>query len=191
METFILKTSAFHMTEEEFFDFCQQNDTLHIERNENGEIIVSEPSGNYTSMLNIKLVTKLENWNEQYQLGYAFNTDAGFTLPNHAVLSPDAAWIRKERFDSLSEADKERFAHICPDFVIELKSPSDSLKDLKLKMLEWIQNGCRFALLINPQEQRVLIYRENGTTEDRSFREKISGEEILPGFELDLNFIKI
>lgn len=190
MDTIILKMDALNMTEEEFFKFCQQNDVLRIERTSNGEIVVNEPAGNYTSNFNVRISARLEIWNEKAGLGYSFDSNAGFTLPNRAVRSPDAAWILKERFDALTEYDKERFGHICPDFIIELKSPSDSLTSLRRKMIEWMSNGCRLAWLINPEDQQVIIYRKDGSIEEKSFNEVISGEDVLPGFALDLSFMR-
>ena len=190
MDTIILKTDALNMTEEDFFNFCQQNDFLRMERTSNGEIIVNEPAGDYTSRFNIKLATKIDIWNDNTGLGYAFESSAGFTLPNKAVRSPDVSWIAKERFDALAEHDKERFGHICPDFVIELNSLSDSLEQLKKKMIEWMENGCRLAWLVNPEDQQVIVYRKDGSTEDKSFDEILSGEDVLPGFELELSFMK-
>ncbi|HUM47897.1 MAG TPA: Uma2 family endonuclease [Chitinophagales bacterium] len=107
MDTIILKMDALNMTEEEFFNFCQQNDVLRIERTSNGEVVLNEPAGNYTSNFNVRLSTRLEIWNEKAGLGYSFDSNAGFTLPNNAMCSPDAAWIQKQRFDALDEYDKK------------------------------------------------------------------------------------
>lgn len=190
MDTIILRTDALNITEEDFFNFCQQNDFLRMERTSKGEIIVNEPAGDYTSRFNIKLATKIDIWNDTTGLGYAFESSAGFTLPNKAVRSPDVSWIAKERFDALSEHDKERFGHVCPDFIIELKSPSDSLKQLKAKMIEWMENGCRLAWLVNPDNQQVIVYRKDGSIQEKSFNEILSGEDVMPGFEMDMSFMK-
>ncbi|HYV91331.1 MAG TPA: Uma2 family endonuclease [Chitinophagales bacterium] len=189
MDTVILKTDALNMTEDEFFNFCQENEQLNLERNSQGEIIVMEPAGCYTSMFNLKLATKIEMWNEETNAGYTFESSAGFTLPNKAVRTADVAWIKKERFEAIPEEEQKKFAHICPDFVIELKSPSDSMKALKRKMNEWIENGCRLGWLVNTEEQKVYVFRIDGSIEVKSFAEKISGEDVLPGFELDLGFM--
>jgi Uma2 family endonuclease len=189
MQTVILRTDALNMTEEEFFNFCQENDTLRLGRNSNGEILWMEPTGIYISNLNLKIASRIEIWNEKSGLGYAFDSNAGFTLPDKSVRSPDASWIKKERYEALPEEDRDRFGHICPDFVMELKSKADSLTQLK-RMLEWTANGCLLAWLINPEEQNVYIFRKDGSIELKSFEETISGEDVLPGFELDLSFMK-
>ncbi len=190
MDTIIIKTDSLNMTEEEFFFFCQENEQLRMERNPNGEIIIMAPTGDWISNRNVHLTTDLEIWNRKMKLGYTFESNAGFTLPNKAIRSPDAAWISKERFEALPQEDAERFGHICPDFVVELKSKSDSVNDLKEKMAEWMDNGCRLGWLINPDEGKIFIYRKKGSVEEKSFDEKISGEDVLPGFELDLSFMK-
>ena len=175
------------MTEEEFFEFCQENNFFSMERTSDGAIILKEPAGDYTSNFNVKLTTELEIWNRKFQIGYAFDSSAGFTLPNKAVRSADGSWILKERFEALTERDKERFGHICPDFVIEVKSPSDTMSELKKKMREWIENGCRLAWLINPGDSKTIIYKNDGSIQEKAFDEIISGEDVLPGFELQIS----
>lgn len=185
----VIKTNSWQVNDEDFFNFCQDNELFNIERNSNQDIIIMPPTGNITSIQNISIITELEIWNRKSKLGYAYESNAGFTLPNNAVRSPDAAWIEKSRFEKLPQKEKESFAHICPDFVIELKSKSNTMKDLKEKMNEWIENGCRLAWLINPKEQKVYIYRKDGSISETAFSEKISGEDVLPGFEMDLGFM--
>ncbi len=189
LNTFVLNANALHFTEDEFFDFCIQNRPLNFERSANKEIILMPPTGTETGRTNISLTTELEIWNRKMKLGYAFDSSTGFTLPNSAVRNPDASLILKERYDSLPSEDKKKFAHICPDFVIELKSESDSLKYLKSKMIEWIENGCRLGFLIIPEQKKASIYRPGKPIEEKPFTEKLSGEEVLPGFELDLSFL--
>lgn len=188
MGTIVIKTNSWHISDENFFNFCQDNELFNIERNSNQDIIIMPPTGNYTSIQNSSIILQLGNWNEKYQLGYVYESNAGFTLSNNAVRSPDAAWIEKSRFEKLPQKEKESFAHVCPDFVIELKSKSNTLKGQKEKMNEWIENECRLAWLINPEEKKVYIYRKDGSTCETAFSEKISGEDVLPGFELDLGF---
>ncbi|HYV94563.1 MAG TPA: Uma2 family endonuclease [Chitinophagales bacterium] len=189
LNTFVLNANALHLTEDEFFDFCIQNRPLNFERSANKEIILMPPTGTDTGRTNTFLTTDLEIWNRKMKLGYTFDSSTGFTLPNTAVRNPDASWILKERYDALSSEDKKKFAHICPDFIVELKSESDSLKYLKNKMNEWIQNGARLGFLIVPEQKKVFIYRPGKAIEEKSITKKLSGEQVLPGFELDLTFL--
>jgi len=185
----VIKTNSWKISDENFFNFCQDNELLNIERNCNNDIIIMPPKGNLISNQNVHISGNLFIWNEKSKLGYTFGSNTGFTLPNNAVRSPDAAWIEKSRFDKLSQKEKDSFGHICPDFVIELKSKSNTLNGLKDKMNEWIENGCRLAWLINPEEKKVYIYRKDGSISEMDFSEKISGEDVLTGFEMDLGFM--
>lgn len=191
MNTFVLNTSSLSFTEEEFFRFCQDNDNLRFERTADKQIIVMAPTGSETGLKNSDINFELALWNRRTKLGYVFDSNTGFTLPNMAVRSPDASWIRKDRWEKLEKLDQSRFAHICPDFVIELKSNSDELNYLKDKMKEWMENGCRLAWLICPQEETAFIYRPLAPIEEiTSFNFKLSGEEVLPGFELELAILR-
>jgi len=186
MDYITINTDALNMTDDEFFNFCIQNSNLRIERDSNQNIIIMHPTGNITSNRNINIGSLLYIWNRKHSLGYVFDSNAGFTLPDKSMRSPDAAWIKKERWEKISMEDRERFTHICPDFIIELKSASDSINQLKEKMQEWMENGCRLGWLIMPDERKSIIYRANGTQEEVTFEKKLSGEDVLPGFELDL-----
>jgi Uma2 family endonuclease len=146
------------MSENEFFRFCQDNDHLRIEREATGKIIIMSPTGSKSGHRNFKLNVQLGLWNQQYQKGYLFDSSAGFTLPNGATRSPDVSFVLKEKWESLTEEQQEGFAPICPDFVIELRSKNDQLKDLQIKMEEYISNGATFGWLIDPYEQKVYIY---------------------------------
>lgn len=189
MEYLIKTKSIGGLTEEEFFDFCQENDTLRLERNADGTIILMEPTGTYTSSYNAEITGELYIWNKKHKLGITFDSNAGFTLPNKAVRSPDGAFISKERWSNVPVADREKFGHICPDFIIELRSKTDSLDFLKSKMKEWMDNGCRLAWMINPKTKETTIYRQNRSIEVKPFSVILSGEDVLPGFELDLTKI--
>ncbi len=189
METFTLNTSALSFTEEEFFLFCQDNDTLRFERTADQQIIVMAPTGLDSSYKNSDLIIELGVWNRKTRMGYVFDSNAGFTLPNKAVRSPDAAWVQKERYESLEIEDRKRFGHICPDFVIELQSPNDILSHLHEKMNEYVRNGCRLGWLIAPELQKVFIYKSDNTITEKSFETPLSGEDVLPGFLLDLKSI--
>src|ERR1043165_1550354 len=140
------------MSDDEFFRFCRANQELSIERDSKGNIIVLEPTGNYGGINETNAIIELANWNLQTKSGYVYSSNTGFTLPNGAIRSPDAAWIRKDRFDALPERDKERFGHICPDFLIEIRSKTDSLNVLREKMEEYMDNGCRLGFLIAPYD---------------------------------------
>lgn len=171
-----------------FLAFCRMNDELNIERDAEGNIIIMSPTNTLSGFYENKLLFTLELWNHASNLGYTFSSSAGFTLPDGSMRSPDASFILKARFDALSESEKNQFAHIVPDFVAELRSKTDSLKKLQLKMESYIQNGVRLGWLIDLQGREAWIYHLNGTIECISFSiGKISGGQILPDFELDLS----
>ena len=186
-----LKSSYLNkMTEEEFFLFCQENKELKIERSSNQEIIVMAPTGSYAGSLNNEVSRQLANWNVRYKKGITFDSSAGFTLPDHSIRSPDASWVMHEKWDQLTLEEKKRFAPVCPDFVVELKSASDELKDLQEKMKVWIKNGCRLGWLIDVEAETVYVYKAGDTAEVTGFNRKLSGEEVLKGFQLDLSLLK-
>jgi Uma2 family endonuclease len=189
MEYLIKTKSIGGMTEEQFFEFCQENDSLKMERNAGGEIIVMEPTGTYTAAYNLGIAAQLYVWNTSSKLGITFDSNAGFTLPNKAVRSPDGAFISKERWEKIPVDDRKKFAHICPDFVIELLSESDSAKAVQQKMKEWIDNGCQLAWMIDPAKKETWIYHKNGEVEIKPFSSVLNGGNVLPGFTLDLQKI--
>lgn len=180
-----------NMTDEEFLNFCAQNDNQRIERDENGQIYIMAPvnleGGNQIG----KIFGYLFAWNLVSQLGECFDSSTGYTLPDNSVRSPDASWMPVEKWSSISKKERQKHTSICPDFVIELKSKSDSLRYLKNKMLKWIENGCELAWLIIPEKEEAHIYRSNGSIEIlQGFDRKLSGENILPGFEMDLTLLR-
>jgi Uma2 family endonuclease len=176
------------MTEEEFFHFCLQNKHIHIERDENQQILFMPPEGIETSNTNMNIGVLLGVWNMNARLGKLFGTSAGFTLPDGSMRSPDAAWMSNEKYNALSKEEKQRFAHVVPEFVVELASPSDNLKLARGKMEMWRKNGVKLAWLIIPQQEKVIIYRINGTTDEvvGFAGHSLSGEDVLPGFSLRL-----
>jgi Uma2 family endonuclease len=176
-------------TDEELYEFCLANKALRIERNRKGQLEIMPPTGLETSFHNSDLNAELKLWNRQHKLGLVSDSNGGYTLPNGAMRVPDVAWISQERWAGVPAEDRKRFAHVCPDFVIELLSESDSLKDAKAKMEEWRENGCRLGWLIDPASRSVLIYRENGEIIIHPFGQALSGENVLPGFALDLSEI--
>jgi len=178
---------ALQFSEAEFFQFCQDNHTQKFERDAQGNIIVMAPTGLNTSHYNNRLAVELGIWNKEKRLGILFDSNAGFTLPNGAVRSPDVAFVIQSRWEALSAEDKAKFGRICPDFVIELRSLTDALPNLQAKMQEWIANGCRLAWLIDPAGKQVFIYRADGSvTTQQGFETPLSGEDVLPGLVLDL-----
>jgi Uma2 family endonuclease len=189
MQSISIHTESANLTEEQFFKLCSENKELRLERDANKNIIVMSPTGSNTGKYNFKLALSLGKWNEQANNGHCFDSSTGFTLPNGAMRSPDVSWIANERWNALSNEDKDRFAHICPDFVIELLSKTDSLAQTKEKMQEWISNGCRLAWLIDLENKTTHIYKYNTEIKQQSFETTLSGENVLEGFELKLNEI--
>jgi len=188
----IIKGKVFEaMTAEEFFYFCQENENLHFERDEKGNIIFMPPTGSKTGIKNSELITELVIWNRKYKLGVTFDSSAGFSLPDGSQRSPDAAWMSNEKWNALSPAQKKVFAPACPEFVIELRSNSDSLSYLQNKMQMWIRNGAHLAWLIDPIEKKAYIYRKDFSVEViNSFNTKLNGENILNAFKFDLSLLK-
>ena len=172
------------MSDEELMRFCAANDALRVERDANGEILVMTPTGSNTGRKNAYLIQVLGTWADADGRGYAFDSNTGFTLPDGSMRSPDAAWIEAARWDALSEADKDRFAPICPDFIIELRSQSDDLAELEAKMERWIANGAKVAWLIDPERQVVAIYRPDDQPEVLHYPTSVQGNGIVAGFEL-------
>lgn len=172
------------MTLEQFEEVCRKYRKLRLELTSTGELIVMPPTGSLTGLHNSNLTYQLEVWARQDLTGVCFGNTAGFILPNNAIRSPDASWMRRERWDSLSEEQKKRFAPICPDFVAELRSRTDRLPVLFDKMSEYIANGASLGWLIDPSTRRVYVYRPGEEVVVLENPESVSGEPLLPGFEL-------
>ena len=178
------------MSDEELYQFCLANKHLRIERDENKQIIVMSPIGGRTSKRHVKFVSALDQWNDKYKLGEVFDSSGGFTLPDESMRNPDAAWVLAEKWNGLSAEQQERFLPFAPDFLVEVQSPTDRLKSAQQKMSKWIQNGVRLAWLIVPKQETVFIYRADGTVDKvEGFDKKLSGEDVLPGFEFDLSVL--
>ncbi|MDF5734057.1 MAG: Uma2 family endonuclease [Rhizonema sp. PD38] len=177
------------MTDDQLFDFCQLNQDFRIERNTTGEIVIMSPTGSETDGRNFDLIGQLWVWTKQDGKGVGFGSSGGFTLPSGAVRSPDAAWIKKTDWEAIPLEKRQKFAFICPEFLIELRSQSDSLKELKTKMEEYIKNGTRLGWLIDRVGCKVYIYRPDTVVEELDNPTTLSGEGILPGFVLDLSEI--
>jgi len=180
---------AIDMTDEQFFAFCQQNRDYRIERNATGEITIMPPTGSETGNRNFDLIVQLGIWTRQNGTGIGFDSSAGFTLPNGAMKSSDAAWIKREKWHTLTPEQQQKFAPICPDFIIELRSPSDNLQPLKDKLQEYIDNGVSLGWLIDRKNRKVYIYRPNSEVECLDNPTTLSGESILPEFVLQLSTI--
>ena len=178
-----------NLTDEEFFEFCQINRDLRIERTTNGELLIMSPTGSETGNRNFKLTVQLGIWADRDGTGIGFDSSSGFTLPNGAERSPDAAWIKLERWNALTSEQQQKFAPICPDFVVELRSASDNLAPLKTKMEEYIDNGASLGFLIDQKNRDVYIYRSGVGVECLNNPATVSGESVLRGFVLDLSKI--
>jgi Uma2 family endonuclease len=178
--------SIIKLTDEQFYQLCQENQSLRLERTKEGELIIMPPAGGETGRRNLKISQQLANWADTDGTGIAFDSSTGFTLPNGADRSPDASWIGQEKWDILTPEQKEKFLPLCPDFVVELLSPSDSLKKAQEKMKEYRDNGTRLGWLINRKTQKVEIYRIGQEVEVLESPATLSGEDVLPGFILNL-----
>ena len=178
---------ALAMDDDEFFEFCQINRDLRIERTADGEIIVMPPTGGKTGGRNFDLVVQFGIWIKRDGTGKGFDSSTGFKLPNGAERSPDASWVKLDRWEALTPSQMEKFIPLCPDFVIELRSPSDRVKNLQKKMEEYMDNGARLGWLIDPKNRRVYIYRPDGEVEQLENPATVKGDDsVLPGFVLNM-----
>jgi Uma2 family endonuclease len=177
---------VWEMSADSFFDFCQLNSHLRIERTATGKLVIMAPAGSETGNRNAKLMQQLSNWTDRDGSGIEFDSSAGFILPNGATRSPDASWISLTRWNSLSAEQKTKFAPICPDFVVELRSPSDTLKLLQDKMQEYIDNGASLGWLIDRTTRQVFIYTPDNKVKTLDNPQTISGDPVLSGFVLNL-----
>jgi Uma2 family endonuclease len=175
------------LTDDEFYAFCQANPSLRIEREADGQIIFEMPTNTKTGLRNADLITEVVLWNRKTKLGLVADSSAGFTLPDTSVRAPDVSWISHERWNALSEKEQDKFAKICPDFVIELMSDSDEKYTLPAKMEKYLQNGVRLGWVIDPFNQQTTVYRADRDPEVINFVEILYGEAVLSGFELRLS----
>ncbi|MEZ4830099.1 MAG: Uma2 family endonuclease [Bacteroidia bacterium] len=182
------------MSEEEFIHFTQEQRDLRIERNENNEIEIIAPAFSETGRINAEIIRQLSNWNVKTKLGFVFDSSAGFRIDpdKEVVRSPDAAYISRERYEALSTVDKKHFIPLCPDFVIELRSHSDSLIRLQEKMERYITYGAILGWLFDPENETVYIYRTDGSRDvHKGYSGKLSAGDVLPGFALELEMLKV
>lgn len=173
------------LTDQEYYKLATAQQNLRIERTPTGELVIMPPTGGNTGRRNISISAQLENWSRQDKTGVAFDSSTSFNLPNGGYRSLDASWIRLERWNTLTEEQKDTFPPICPDFAIELRSKTDSLKYLQNKMQEYLASGLRLGWLIDPKTKKVEIYRQGKVVEVLESPTALSGEDVLPGFVLD------
>lgn len=177
------------LTDEQFYQLCQDNEDLRLELTAEGDLIIMAPTGGTTGSRNADINFQLTAWAKKDATGLSFDSSTMFILPNGANRSPDGSWVSRERWDALSRAERDRFVPLCPDFVLELRSPSDSLRFLQGKMQEYIANGAQLGLLIDPQPRRVFVYRADRSVESLDNPIGISCDPVLPGFVLELKDI--
>ena len=180
------RTDRTLITDAEFEKICRENSDRKFERTAQGELVIMSLTGGETGRRNIKLSARLEVWSDAAQLGVAFDSSTGFRLPNGAIRSPDAAWVSQSRWDALTPEQRKKWVPLCPDFVVELKSPSDDIADLQTRMLEYQENGLKLGWLIDPDRQIVEVYEADRTVEQLAGLESIATEAIMPGFVLKL-----
>jgi len=194
MESLTLNISpAVNLTDEQFYQLCIANEPWQLELTQTGELIIMPPTGGESGIRNSDITTDLNIWNRQTKLGKVFDSSTEFKLPSGAYRCPDAAWVKLARWEALSKEEKKRFPPLCPDFVVELRSETDSLEKLRTKMREYQNNGALLGWLIDPQTPLVEIYRYGKDVEVLNFDvdnpPRLSGEDILPGFILNLQII--
>jgi Uma2 family endonuclease len=177
------------LSDEQFFELAQLNRDLRMELTARGELILALPTGGETGQRNSEITMQLALWAKRDGRGTTFDSSTGFRLPNGAVRSPDASWVAKARLAALSDEQRQKFLPLCPDFVIELRSPTDRLTVLREKMQEYLDNGAQLGLLLDPEQRRVYVYRAGAEVEELTGAETISAEPVLPGFALDLREI--
>jgi Uma2 family endonuclease len=181
--------SSIKITDDQFFEMCQINELIKFERNADASLLLKPLLGGITSNINAGLTGELANWNDDKSQGVVFGSDVGFILQNGAIYSPSAVWIKLELWNNLTDEEQQKFPPLCPDFVIELLSSSDSLKTTQEKMKEYIDNGVRLGILINRKSRQVEIYRPGKEVEVLDSPDTVSGEDVLKGFVLHLGMI--
>jgi Uma2 family endonuclease len=177
------------LTDDQLFELCQINQELWIERTAEGDLVIMPPEGGETNNRTITLMTLLTQWAWQDGTGVTFGSSGGFILPSGAMRAPDAAWVLRSRLAPLTAEQKQKFLPLCPDFAVEIRSPSDRLSAAQAKMREYIDNGARLGWLIDPASRVVYVYRPNQPVERLENPATVSGEPVLPGFVLDLQMV--
>ncbi|MEB3292670.1 MAG: Uma2 family endonuclease [Synechococcales bacterium] len=180
---------AIDLTDDQFYELCLRNRDLKFERNAQGDLIIMSPTGGESSQREAEVITDLGLWNRQTGLGKVFSSSGGFKLPNGADRAPDAAWVALGRWNALTPTQRQKFPPLCPDFIIEIRSPNDSLSTLQEKMQEYLENGMQLGLLLNPQDRQVEVYRLGQAVEVLANPDRVSCDPTLPGFVLELGRI--
>ena len=178
-----------HLSDDQLLALCAINPELRIERNAKGELLLMPPAGLETGEQEGRIAVRLGSWAERDGTGVFISSSGGFRLPNGSVRAADAAWVARSRWDAISAEERKKFAPLCPDFVIELRSPSDRLRDLQDKLAEWIASGVRLGWLIDPEPRQVYVYRPGEPVERDDDPAELSADPLLPGFVLDLREI--
>jgi Uma2 family endonuclease len=174
------------MTDQQFFELCQLNRDLRIEQTSQGDLVIMPPTGGETGRMNFEVTGLFGQWVHTDGTGVGFDSSTGFTLPNGAKRSPDLAWVKRSRWEALTPQQRRQFPPLCPDFVLELRSPTDALATVQAKMQEYLDNGAQFGWLIDPIEKKVYVYRPQAPVECLDNPQTISGDPVLPGFVLEL-----
>ncbi|MGI4862354.1 MAG: Uma2 family endonuclease [Janthinobacterium lividum] len=188
----VLRGLVTEFSDDEFFEFCQANSDLRLERNANGEIVIITPAGFISSAQSGEVFAQLRNWNKKYKLGRAADSSAGYNVPDKSTLSPDASWFSLATWEKVPAAKRRKFLPICPEFVVEVMSPSDTLANSQAKMEQWLQNGAQLGFLITDDPtETAYIYRPGQPVEVvQGFDNELNGEPVLPGFQLDLRELR-
>jgi len=191
MQTVILKDHITNqLNDEEFFQFCIENRDLRIERNSNLEIVIMSPTSSLSGKINTEIIRQLSNWNVLKKTGEVFDSSTGFTLPDRSVFSPDASWVSSAKWSALTEEQKNSFSPVCPEFIIEIRSKSDSFQEMHNKMNKWIMNGCQLGWLIDPLNKEVHSYKPGQSPEIvYGFTQPVYANVPVEGFVLDLSFL--
>ncbi len=189
MEEILIQTQSINLSDDQFFQLCVENKYIRFERDKDKNIIIMAPTGYEVEEFETSILTELKNWNKKERLGYVTGSNAGFYLPDSSMRAPDVSWIKKERINELSAKEKKQFPYLCPDFVVEVISESDTLKKQQIKMDEWVMNGIRLGWLVDYKNRTTYIYQPNAEIVKKTFDEILSGDDVLPGFELKLSDI--
>jgi|ERR1035437_966645 Uma2 family endonuclease len=186
MEVITIKTKYAKLSDDQFFKLCSENDNIRFERDKDKNIIIMAPTGWEVEEFETSILTEVKNWNRKHKLGYVNGSNAGFFLQDTSMRAPDVSWTNKERIAILSQKEKEQFLYLCPDFIVEVISKSDTLKHQQEKMDEWVKNGIRLGWLVDYKHRTTYIYKPNSEIIKKSFDKILSGEGVLPGFKLKM-----
>ena len=192
-EVIELHYDRLRLNDDEFYEFCQQNDNLRFEREPNGTILIMSNTGGESGVRNAEIMFQLMSWNKQAKQGRIFDSSTAFRLPSTAVRSADAAFVTTTRWQALTDEQRKKFPPLCPDFIVELRSSTDSIPSLQRKIQnDWLAAGCRLVWLIDAESETVYVYRADGSVQIlRSFDELLTGEDVLPGLSFVLSDLRL